>query len=105
MSSLNVGMISTHRQNFLPIGLIFETLIGFNDKKRITKQLLKTKKGGAIELLVSKENVVEQLKLKNEEGISFVLQTYGGLLNAIIRRYLHGNQQDIEECLADLTDV
>jgi RNA polymerase sigma factor (sigma-70 family) len=47
-------------------------------------------------------NIVEQIKIKNEESITFVLQTYGGLLNAIIRRYLRGNQQDIEECLADV---
>lgn len=51
---------------------------------------------------VTEENVVQQLKLKNEESISYVLETYGGLLNAIIRKYLQGNQQDIEECLADV---
>ncbi|WP_445505453.1 sigma-70 family RNA polymerase sigma factor [Niallia sp. 03091] len=51
---------------------------------------------------VLEENVVQHIKLKNEESINFVLQTYGGLLNAIIRKYLQGNQQDIEECLADV---
>lgn len=52
---------------------------------------------------VTEENVVQQIKLKNEEAIPFLLQTYGGLLNAIIRRYLNGNRQDIEECLADVS--
>jgi RNA polymerase sigma factor (sigma-70 family) len=51
---------------------------------------------------VTEENVVQQLKLKNEESISYVLKTYGGLLNAIIRKYLQGNQLDVEECLADV---
>ncbi|RSD28733.1 sigma factor-like helix-turn-helix DNA-binding protein [Mesobacillus subterraneus] len=53
-------------------------------------------------MLVSDENVVEQIMLKNEESMAFVLDRYGGLLNAVIRKYLHANQQDIEECLADV---
>lgn len=51
---------------------------------------------------VTKENVVQQIKTKNEDSIPYVLQTYGGLLNTIIRKYLQGSQQDIEECLADV---
>lgn len=51
---------------------------------------------------VTEVNVVQQIKLKNEDCIPYVLKTYGGLLNAIIRKYLHGNQQDIEECMADV---
>jgi RNA polymerase sigma factor (sigma-70 family) len=53
-------------------------------------------------LRVTDENVVQQIKLKNEETIPYLLKTYGGLLNAIIRRYMNGNLQDIEECLADV---
>lgn len=48
------------------------------------------------------QTLVEQIKQRKEEGITSVLETYGGLLNAIIRKYLHGNQRDIEECLADV---
>lgn len=51
---------------------------------------------------ITEENVVQQIKIKNEESLSFVLATYGGLLKAIIRKYLNGNQQDMEECLADV---
>lgn len=51
---------------------------------------------------VTDENVVQQIILKNEEAIPYLLKTYGGLLNAIIRRYLNGNPQDIEECIADV---
>jgi RNA polymerase sigma-70 factor (ECF subfamily) len=53
-------------------------------------------------LRVTDENVVQQIKLKSEETIPYLLKTYGGLLNAIIRRYLNGNPQDIEECIADV---
>ncbi len=51
---------------------------------------------------ITEENLVQQLKLKNEESISYILQQYGGLLNAIIRKYLWRDQQDIEECLGDV---
>lgn len=51
---------------------------------------------------VTEENVVEQLTLKNEEAIAYVLRNYGGLLNAIIRKYFYGSQQDMEECLSDV---
>jgi len=53
-------------------------------------------------LRVTEENVVQQIKLKNEDSIPYVLQTYGGLLNAVIRKYLKSNQRDIEECLEDV---
>lgn len=53
-------------------------------------------------MIIKEENVVQEIKLKNEEALSFVMQQYGGLLNSIIRKYLHGSQQDTEECLADV---
>ncbi len=46
--------------------------------------------------------LVEQIKLKNEKSISKILDKYGGLLNAIIQKYLQANCQDTEECMADV---
>lgn len=51
---------------------------------------------------ISEANVVQQIKLQNEDSIAYVLKEYGGLLHAIIRKYLHGKPQDIEECIADV---
>ncbi|WP_027408490.1 sigma-70 family RNA polymerase sigma factor [Anoxybacteroides tepidamans] len=51
---------------------------------------------------LAEEHLVQRIKARNEEAISYMLQTYGGLLKAVIRKYLHGNQQDMEECLADV---
>lgn len=51
---------------------------------------------------ISESNVVQQIKLKNEQSITFVLQEYGGLLQAIARKYMQGRPQDIEECIADV---
>lgn len=51
---------------------------------------------------ITDENVEQQIIYKNEQTIPYLIQVYGGLLNSIIRKYLNGNQQDIEECLADV---
>lgn len=51
---------------------------------------------------ITEENIVQQLKVKNEEALPYLVETFGGLLNAVIRRYLQGNQADIEECLSDV---
>jgi len=53
-------------------------------------------------LSVEEHNLVEQIKSKDEKGISNILNKYGGLLNAIIQKYLQGNYQDREECMADV---
>ena len=51
---------------------------------------------------ITEENVVPQIKKRNEKSIRFIIQTYGGLLNAIIKKYVYSNQQDYEECLDDV---
>ena len=51
---------------------------------------------------ITNENVVQQIIIKNEKTIPYLINNYEGLLNSIIRRYLNGNQQDIEECFADV---
>jgi len=51
---------------------------------------------------ITDENVVQQIILKNEKTIPYLINNYEGLLNSIIRRYLNSNQQDIEECFADV---
>lgn len=51
---------------------------------------------------ITEENIVEQLKMKNEDALAYLMEAYGGLLNGVIRRYLQGNQADIEECLSDV---
>lgn len=53
-------------------------------------------------MTVTEKNVVEQLKMKNEDALPYLIQTHGGLLKSIIQRYLKGNPQDGEECLADV---
>ncbi|MFD4820907.1 DNA replication protein [Peribacillus butanolivorans] len=43
---------------------------------------------------VTENNVVQQIQNKNEKAISFIINQYGGLLAAIIKRHLNYHQQD-----------
>ncbi|KKO54565.1 sigma-70 family RNA polymerase sigma factor [Paenibacillus sp. DMB20] len=51
---------------------------------------------------ITEANVVQQIKKRNEKTIAFLIQTYGGLISAIIKRHVHYNQQEYEECLDDV---
>lgn len=51
---------------------------------------------------ITEANVVQQIKKRNEKAIAFIIQTYGVLLSAIIKRHVHYNQQEYEECLDDV---
>ena len=51
---------------------------------------------------ISDENVVQQIQLKNEEALNYLVIKFGGLLNGIIRKYINSHNQDIEECFADV---
>ncbi|MFC9601502.1 sigma-70 family RNA polymerase sigma factor [Peribacillus butanolivorans] len=51
---------------------------------------------------ITENNVVQQIQKKNEHAIPFIINQYGGLLTAIIKRHLNYHQQDYEECLDDV---
>ncbi|WP_026342490.1 sigma-70 family RNA polymerase sigma factor [Paenibacillus fonticola] len=51
---------------------------------------------------ITEDNVVQQIRSRNEQAITFLIQTYGGLLKGIIKRHVHYNQQEYEECLDDV---
>ncbi|MED4732403.1 DNA replication protein [Aneurinibacillus migulanus] len=43
---------------------------------------------------ITEENVVQQIKNRNEKAIAFIIQTYGSLLTAIIKRHVHYNEHN-----------
>ena len=49
------------------------------------------------------DKMIACIKQKQEKGISMLLDQYGGLMKSIVRKYIAGNPQEIEECIADLT--
>ncbi|QWU16472.1 RNA polymerase sigma-70 factor, ECF subfamily [Paenibacillus sophorae] len=51
---------------------------------------------------ITEDNVVQQTKNRNERAIAFIIQMYGGLLTAIIKRHVQNSQLDYEECLDDV---
>ncbi|MFJ8064547.1 sigma-70 family RNA polymerase sigma factor [Psychrobacillus sp. NPDC096426] len=51
---------------------------------------------------ITEENVVEQLKLRNEKALFHIVDQYGGTIKMIIQKYL-GNLEIIQdECLDDV---
>lgn len=51
---------------------------------------------------ITEENVVEAIQKRNENAIRFIIDHYGGLLSAIIKRHLPDDLRDYEECLDDV---
>jgi len=52
-------------------------------------------------LKINEENVVQQIKQKNEKAIRFMIDEYGGLLHSIIKRQ-NIQHHELEECLDDV---
>ncbi|MEK5231967.1 sigma-70 family RNA polymerase sigma factor [Lysinibacillus sp. FSL K6-0232] len=48
------------------------------------------------------KQILQAIQQKQEQGVTLLLEQYGGLLNAIVRKYIGGRPQEIEECLADI---
>jgi RNA polymerase sigma factor (sigma-70 family) len=55
-----------------------------------------------VHLNITENNVVQHLQNKNEKAITFIINQYGGLLTAIIKRHVNYQHQDYEECLDDV---
>jgi len=53
-------------------------------------------------LKITDTNVVQQLQQRNQKAISFVIKQYGGLIAAVVRRYIHDSYSEYEECLDDV---
>lgn len=48
------------------------------------------------------ERIVSQLKKRNEKGLYAVIDEYGGLIKAIIRKYLYQFEHVQDECMDDI---
>lgn len=49
------------------------------------------------------DKIITCIQKKQEKGISLLLEQYGGLMKAIVQKYIASRPQEIEECLADIT--
>lgn len=50
----------------------------------------------------NEDNFIDLIKKGREEGIVYVIETYGGLINAIVRKRLFSAPDRIEECMNDI---
>ena len=50
---------------------------------------------------ITEENYLSELQRKNEDALEYVVQQFGGLMQAVILRILSGYPEDAEECLFD----
>ncbi|MEG0471442.1 MAG: sigma-70 family RNA polymerase sigma factor [Solibacillus sp.] len=48
------------------------------------------------------EKIIRAIRQQQEHGVTMLLEQYGGLLRAIISKYIAGRPQEIEECMADI---
>ena len=51
---------------------------------------------------IGKYNYIQQLKLRNEKALMFVIDQYGGLLMSVIRKHLFALPERQEECFDDV---
>lgn len=51
---------------------------------------------------IGKYNYIQQLKLHNEDALMYVIDEYGGLLMAVIRKHLFALPEQQEECFDDV---
>ena len=47
---------------------------------------------------IGRHNYIKQLRLRNEDALMYVIDEYGGLLMAVIRKHLFGLPERQEEC-------
>ena len=45
---------------------------------------------------IGEHNYIQQLQLQNEDALIYVIETYGGLLKAIIRKTLYLMPEELE---------
>ncbi|ARC86284.1 RNA polymerase sigma factor, sigma-70 family protein [Clostridium argentinense CDC 2741] len=51
---------------------------------------------------INDENVVIHLRGKNEKALHYVIDRYGGLVKAIVKKHLYNLEQVQEECIDDV---
>lgn len=51
---------------------------------------------------ISDKNFINQLKVKNEEALEYILDNYGWIIKAIVRKHLYNLESYHEECINDI---
>lgn len=51
---------------------------------------------------INEDNYIQQLMLRNEDALMYIIDEYGGLLMSVIRKHLFGVPHRQEECFNDV---
>jgi len=51
---------------------------------------------------ISEENFIHQLKLKNEEALSYILEQYGWIIKSTVKKHLYNLESLQGECINDI---
>lgn len=51
---------------------------------------------------ITNENVVTELRKRNEKALHFIIDTYGGLITSIVQKHLFSLEDMQEECIDDI---
>ncbi|CAM4205354.1 RNA polymerase sigma70 factor [Bacillus manliponensis] len=51
---------------------------------------------------ITDENVVKELRSRNEKALHFIIDIYGGLITSIVRKHLFSLEDMQEECIDDI---
>lgn len=51
---------------------------------------------------ITHENLVQELKQKNEDALHFLIDEYGGLIKSIVAHHLYGFSHVQDECIDDI---
>ena len=75
-------------------------MISFMTQKLIKEYLLRSE--GVNKRRINDDNYIEQLRVKNERALEYVVERYGGLLYSILRKKLYLIPDKVDECFDDV---
>ncbi|MDO5518586.1 MAG: sigma-70 family RNA polymerase sigma factor [Clostridium sp.] len=53
-------------------------------------------------MTVNEENFILHLKRRNEKALDYIIDTYGGLIKAVVKKHLYNLQSVQDECINDV---
>ena len=51
---------------------------------------------------IAEENFINQLKIRNEKALDYILEQYGWIIKSIVRKHLYNLQSVQDECINDI---
>ncbi|KMT22506.1 sigma-70 family RNA polymerase sigma factor [Clostridium cylindrosporum DSM 605] len=76
------------------------------DINEVVSECLNIKKESYIErgliMKISEENFINQLKMRNQKALDYILEQYGWIIKSIVKKRLYNLQSVQGECINDI---